>query len=98
MQPRKEKLEELIQGFQIIKKNMIFSRISSMNSAITPSQWMALRIIDQHKEVSIKKIAEELGITSSAAAQLTDGLVGSGYVVRKEGNEDRRFVMVTLSK
>lgn len=65
---------------------------------ITPSQWGALMFIEHGGESTVKDVAKALGITSSAATQLIDGLVASGYVERREDSKDRRKVTLTLSK
>lgn len=54
--------------------------------------------IEERGESTVKDVAKALGITSSAATQLVDGLVSSGYVNRKTDEEDRRAVALTLSK
>ncbi|MHB0865344.1 MAG: MarR family winged helix-turn-helix transcriptional regulator [Minisyncoccota bacterium] len=65
---------------------------------ITPSQWSVLMFMEERSESTIKDVAQALGITSSAATQLVDGLVSSGYVARETHVEDRRAVTLTLPK
>lgn len=65
---------------------------------VTPSQWGVLMFIEQQGESTVKDVARTLGITSSATTQLVDGLVSSGYVTREASDEDRRTVILTLSK
>src|ERR1035437_1598596 len=55
-------------------------------------------MVKQQGESTVKEVALALGISSSAATQLVDGLVASGYVVRKTDVKDRRAVVLTLSK
>lgn len=65
--------------------------------SITPSQWMALYAIREHPS-GIKEIAEALGVTSSAATQLVDGLARKGLVVRAGVVGDRRALTVKIAK
>lgn len=64
---------------------------------ITHSQWAVLGVVMEKKEVSVKEIATTLGITSSAATQLVDGLVGNNYLIREADENDRRALKITIS-
>lgn len=64
---------------------------------ITPAQWGVVILIEQKNESTVKDIASALNVTSSAATQLVDGLVSSGYVTRKQDPKDRRRVTLMLS-
>lgn len=79
--------------------NQIKARAAHLGhqNGIAHSQWFVLKIIEHYKNRSIKDIAETLGISSSAATQLVDGLVQSGYVTRQEDLKDRRSVRLELS-
>jgi len=96
---RKQKVEALMESIHSLKRRMIFQSAGSHKAPrITPSQWGALLVIEQHGGSTLKGMAESLGITSSAATQLVDGLVASGYVTRGTNTEDRRAITLTLSK
>ena len=88
-----------MEGFQSLKRSMAFhpNKEGSV-SPITPSQWGVLMMIEEHGESAVKDVALALCITPSAATQLIDGLVESGYVAREAHPEDRRRVTLTLSK
>lgn len=82
-----------------MRRHMTFRSTGSREMPrITPSQWGALMVIEQHGGSTLKDMAESLVITSSAATQLVDGLVASGYVTRGTSMEDRRAITLTLSK
>lgn len=99
MTNRKQKIEELMENFQSLRRTMVFQATPSMKiPRITPSQWGVLMFIEQRVESTVKDVARALGITSSAATQLIDGLVVSGYVTRGTQAKDRRVVILTLSK
>lgn len=96
---RKQKVEEFLIDLQSLKRAMTFRMVGSADiPRITPSQWGVFMFIEERGESTIKDVAKALGITSSAATQLVDGLVSSGYVNRKTDEEDRRAVALTLSK
>lgn len=98
MNTRKEQVKELVDGFQSFSRSMAFRPgIIRHAPRITPSQWGVLMMIEGRSGITVKDIAKTLSITSSAATQLVDGLVTSGYVVREEHAEDRRKVTLSLS-
>jgi DNA-binding MarR family transcriptional regulator len=98
---RTKKLQELFESFQTIRRGMVLPKTSESPvgalSGITLSQWMVLRLIEQNTGGTVKYIASELGISSSATTQLIDGLVRDGYVLRREHTTDRRLVELRLS-
>jgi len=99
MSSRKQKIELLMADFQSLKRAMAFQMARSASiPRITPSQWGALMFIEARGESTVKDVAKALSITSSAATQLVDGLVSSGYVARETHAKDRRAVALTLSK
>lgn len=99
MKNRKPKIEELLEGMSSMRRNMPFRSIgSSKMPRITPSQWNVVMLIGQRDRVSMKEAADALHMTGSAVTQLVDGLVENGYVKREESAEDRRTVMLVLSK
>ncbi len=55
-------------------------------------------MIREHEGVGIKKIAEVLGVSSSAATQLVDELERNKFVTRKTSKEDKRVLHISLSK
>jgi len=98
MATRKQKVAELLESFGSLRRVMAFHPVSTAKMPrITPSQWGALMLIEHHGKSTVKDVAKALGITSSAATQLIDGLVASGYVTRKTRAEDRRVVTLALS-
>lgn len=88
-----------MEAMRSLKQSRIFRRTHfSKLPRITPSQWGVLMLIEQCGKSSVKDVAHALHISSSAATQLVDGLVESGYVEREKYAKDRRAVVLTLSK
>jgi len=99
MTDRKQKVEEMLAGFHSLRRTMVLkSAGSATKPRVTPSQWGVLMLVGQGGTSTVKDVAKALRITSSAATQLVDGLVASGYLVRKTSLQDRRAVTLTLSK
>ncbi len=99
MKDREQKVAELMEDFHSLKHSMAFQppRNTSVPH-ITPSQWSALMVVGTHIGSTVKDVAASLCITSSAATQLVDGLVKSGYVLRQPSKKDRRTVQLILPK
>lgn len=98
MTTRKQKVEELLESFGSLRRVMAFHPVHTAKMPrVTPAQWGALMSIEQQGKSTVKDVSKALGITSSAATQLVDGLVTSGYVTRKTYAEDRRVVTLALS-
>lgn len=99
MQERKQKIEELLADLQALRRAMSFSMKGQGNMPhVTPSQWGVLMLVLHNKKSSVKEVAQALSISSSASTQLVDGLVRSGYLMRVPSDEDRRTVILTLTK
>ena len=99
MNKRKQKVEELIRNFQPLRHAMTLPTTQYEGiPRITSSQWGVLMFVEQFGESTVKDVAKSLCISSSAATQLVDKLVTSGYVVREMHTQDRRAVTLTLSK
>jgi DNA-binding MarR family transcriptional regulator len=70
--------------------------IAIENFDITIEQFHILRHIRKGYD-SISHLAEARAISRSAASQTVDLLVEKGLVIRRENQEDRRFVFLELS-
>ncbi len=100
MPDRTRQIERLLETFGAIKRKLA-SEHSAVNDKafcnITHSQWGVLRMLMQKSPVTVKDIAAQLSITSSAATQLVDGLVENGHVRRVANPKDRRSLHIEFS-
>lgn len=67
-------------------------------SGLTHAQWIALSVIREKEGVGIKKIAEVLGVSSSAATQLVDDLEDNKFVIRETSKDDKRVLVISLTE
>lgn len=65
---------------------------------LTFNQYRALTAIRELGECSVNDLADKLRIAQSTTSQLVDRLVKGGYVSREAFADDRRRMVVTLSK
>ena len=63
----------------------------------TATQFLAMEAIDQHGLLTIKDLANILGISSPSTTVLVDKMVERGIFTREQSQEDRRKVIVRIS-
>lgn len=106
MKTRKQYIEEIMRNMHAIRGKFVAKWRSKSNkqnmgfgfgAKITSSQWMALATVMRNENISMTGLAESLGISTSAATQLVDELVGNGYLLRVGKSDDRRALSLTLS-
>ena len=103
MRTRKQHIKNIIENMHAIKHKLVASGMVKHHAlrrhevSMTPSQWIVLGIVIE-KTRGIKDIADMLGVTSSAATQLVDGLVRKGLVIRAGVTGDRRALAVRIVK
>lgn len=97
---RTQYIEDIFEAMYTVRRYFASSwtkRDSAQASKITPSQWMALVAVSRNENLSVKDLAADLGITSSAATQLVTELVNKGYLARKGSADDRRVLLLSLT-
>jgi DNA-binding MarR family transcriptional regulator len=81
---------------EVIRRSPLGS--SASDEEITPSLLQALEYVYLHGPSPVRKIAEGLSISVSAASQLVDRLVRKGLTTRGEMANDRRQAAVDLTE
>lgn len=76
--------------------------ILSISEALKPynlghSQWQVLRIIEEEKKISIKKLREQLNVESGTITGVIDALIRKGWVIREEDPTDRRIKQISMT-
>ena len=95
---RKEQIVGLIDNYHAFFQTMVKLTPHFFNNLkVTYTQMLILSFIKENEDISVKRLAATMGITSSAATQQLNSLVKKGYLVRKESNIDRRTVKIRLS-
>ncbi len=61
------------------------------------SQKNMVMMIDNHKQISMSDLANQLGVSPPSASAMVDRLVEKKIVIREHSTEDRRKVMVRIS-
>lgn len=64
---------------------------------VTMPQWVALMTVRERGEVTIKELAEALGVSPPSASTMVDRLVDMNMLRREQSQRDRREVLVALT-
>ncbi|MFD9893872.1 MarR family winged helix-turn-helix transcriptional regulator [Amycolatopsis sp. NPDC059027] len=73
-------------------------RATRTPGALSLTHARALRVLAEQGALSISQLAEGTETTGPATTQLVNGLVAAGYVTRTRRPEDKRSVVVALTK
>ena len=93
-------IDELTREISIMVPKLMKGAKSSFlaKSNISTAQMIMLVSIHDHGQCKLKTLAKERGISPPTATGLIDRLLVAGYVKRGSDPEDRRVVMVSLTK
>jgi DNA-binding MarR family transcriptional regulator len=95
---RQQKIQQLFEGFMYLQKTMGTRKHEFLKKfGLTIPQMHILYSLDQNKMLTVKDVSQKMGITSSAATQIIEGLVNAGYIERKADEADRRVVHIQFS-
>jgi DNA-binding MarR family transcriptional regulator len=99
MKNRRKIVEEITEDLYSIRRK-IASEMHHLfdEMQITHPQWIVVHHVKKSGMINIKDLANLLGITSSAATQIVDGLVKKELLIRKRNKEDRRILNIELSE
>ncbi len=61
-------------------------------------QFRSLSFVKRSPEASLSDLAEHLGLTLPAASKIVEGLVSQKLVTRRDSKEDRRRMMLSLTR
>lgn len=88
----------IIEAFDKISK--VFASMESLVGDISLSkpELLALESISKQKELTMSKLAKNLGVGFSTATSIIDRLIEKKLVNRERNHGDRRVVKVSLSK
>jgi DNA-binding MarR family transcriptional regulator len=92
-------IDEALAGYRRVHRALLTSTASRWRDLdISMQQLRALYLLRDEEEVPVGRLAELFGIGLPAASLLSDRLVRSGYVDRREDPSDRRRVLLSLTR
>jgi len=96
MNERLQLISDLFEDFAALKHAMV-KAFAGFKPPVPPAQKEVLFMLTHHDGISLKELAEHLDITPGATTQLTEALVKTGLVTRKDDASDRRITHLHLS-
>ncbi|MDR6961784.1 homoprotocatechuate degradation regulator HpaR [Pseudomonas brassicacearum] len=76
---------------------MVFFRPSLNQHGLTEQQWRVIRILSQHDELEINRLAELACILKPSMTGVLVRMEAAGMVVRRKAEQDQRRVLVRLA-
>lgn len=99
MSDRSQLINDYMDVMAVLQRHVLpIKAHGAAEQGLSRPQAEALNLLSCRDWATIKLIAELLGISSSAATQLVEGLVQMELVTRSEDPDDRRVVQVRLTK
>jgi len=88
--------------FEFLSKAVKIRRLIEQTSsfedkAITLLQIQALTFVHEHPKTPVGSLADELSMSLSSVAQLTNRLVESHYLKREDSSNDRRIIHLSIT-
>lgn len=77
---------------------MAFFRPALNKHGLTEQQWRVIRILNQHDEVELYKLAELVCILKPSMTGVLNRMIRDGYVVKRRCDTDQRRVHVKLTE
>lgn len=77
---------------------MAFFRPLLNEHGLTEQQWRVIRILHEHGEVELYKLAELACILKPSMTGVLNRLTRDGYAVKRKCHEDQRRVHISLTK
>jgi DNA-binding MarR family transcriptional regulator len=91
-------LDRIVGAFDGLMHRLMATHAPELNLLeLTMSQTKALYLVVAAGQLRMSELAARLGVTSSTATGVVDGLVSHGMLVRHEDAADRRQVVVTAT-
>lgn len=85
---------------RIIKeaRNESTKLLKQQNIDVTVDQWLVLKTISEHEEITSQQIAEYIGKDKASITRILEILLSKKYVIKKSSNLDGRKKIIELTK
>ncbi len=95
---RAELIQRMLNHFEELRRKMPFKEMPEIcQQHLSHSQIFIMMYLSEHPDISMKEIAGNFGMTSSAATQFLDPLLVTGLVSKQEAESDRRVLKLNLT-
>ena len=91
-----EKLSSIL--IELYEKMSSWEHAVVKESGLTPAQMHAIEIMGHHENLRMKELAQKLGVTTGTLTVMIDRLEQNDLILRKPNENDRRSIVVILTK
>ena len=98
---RDDGLDELVTALLTASRGLVgvsARSLSGLDDGVTLAQFRTLVVLQAHGASRLNRLAERLGVNSSTALRTVDKLIVGGLVERRENQQDRREVVIELTR
>lgn len=94
-----KKLEDslTLQLLRARESAMTFFRPVLQEAGFTEQQWRVLRVLNDHKELEAKQLAQLCCILSPSLTRIIKSFVEDDMIIRQRSAEDQRITLLSLS-
>ncbi|HZG80407.1 MAG TPA: MarR family transcriptional regulator [Brevibacillus sp.] len=89
-------VKEMNEAEYLINTLLLHEYRSLLDDEITTKQALLLELIHKHQRMTVREIADQMGVSSSAVSQIVGKLEKMGYVKREINLQNRREILVQL--
>src|SRR5690349_8739697 len=82
---------------RIFTRAIVGLTVTLREQQLSVAQVATLFLLSARSPQTLSEVAATVGLTTSAASRMVDGLVKSGLVVRREATQDRRQRLLSLA-
>ena len=91
-----EKLSSIL--IELYEKMSSWENAVVKESGLTPAQMHAIEILGHQESLRMKELAQKLGVTTGTLTVMIDRLEQNDLILRKPNENDRRSIVVVLTK
>lgn len=91
-----ECVKEMNEAEYLINTLLLREYRALLDDEITTKQALLLELIHKHQRMTVKEIAEQMEVSSSAVSQIVGKLEKMGYVKREINLQNRREIIVQM--
>lgn len=94
-------LDELVGALLVASRALVgvsARSLAEVEETVTVTQFRTLVVLSAHGSTPLVRLASRLGVNASTAQRSVDRLVAAGLVDRRENEQDRREVVLEVSR
>lgn len=98
MQNRQKTIEEILNSFGKIKRQIFHHNCPRPKIDMTQSELHIFHLIKHHQGISLKEVAKQLAISPSAVTQIVNKLIKKDFLQKEQSTSDKRSIKLSLSE